>query len=348
MTTQPGSNYPGNQAESGLPTALPTGSFGDTASSQASGESGALRAGKEPAVHGSFTPEREAAADPDRGSGVHAAPRISAKQLERIAASLSQRDWNILHATGVYRFITAKHLTQMFFHDHASDASASRTARRVLARLRSLRILGVVQRRIGGIRAGSEGMVYYLDTAGERLHRKATSSSTHKRFEEPSARFMDHTLAITTIAADLHQEARLAGAEIVSLAPEPRRTYTAPHGDIGRLAPDMATELAARPGAEEISAFFLEIDLGHESLPTLVNKCMTYEKYRASGEEQRHYGGFPRIVWIMDSPKPNLTQRRIDALTRALEEHPQIPHHLYTVTTLTETAKYLIKEAGTE
>ncbi len=191
-------------------------------------------------------------------------------------------------------------------------------------------------------------MVYYLDTAGERLHRKATGSSTRKRFEEPSARFMDHTLAITTIAADLHQEARLAEAEIVSLTPEPRRTYTAPHGGIGRLAPDMATELAAHPGAEEISAFFLEIDLGHESLPTLVNKCMTYEKYRASGEEQRNYGGFPRIMWIMDSPKPNLTQRRIDALTRALEEHPQIPHHLYTVTTLTEAAKYLIKEAGTE
>lgn len=344
MTTHDTIHAAHQNQESGLPIDLPTGSPATPITPQASPQSSDVVAGKEPAGTGSFSSPRE------RGQikGVHSSPRISAKQLEKIAASLSPRDWSILSTTGVYRFVTARQLTLMFFHDHASDASAARTARRVLSRLRSLRILGVVERRIGGIRAGSEGMVYYLDTAGERLHRNATGSATRKRFDEPSARFMDHTLAITNLAAELHHHIRIRGAEIVSLTPEPRRSYTAPHGGVGRLAPDLAAELAARPGAETVSAFFIEIDLGHESLPTLVNKAVAYEQYRASGEEQRHYGGFPRIIWAMDSPKSATTQRRIEALSRALEEHPQIPHHLHTIITTKDAAAYLVKEAINE
>lgn len=344
MTTHDTSHAAHQNQESALPVDLPTGSPATPVTPQATAQTDEVVAGKEPTGIGSFSTPRRS----EQVKGVHSSPRISAKHLEKIAASLSVRDWSILGAAGVYRFLTARQLTMMFFHDHASDASAARTARRVLSRLRSLRILGVVERRIGGIRAGSEGIVYYLDTAGERLHRNATGSTTRKRFEEPSARFMDHTLAITNLAAELHHHGRVSGAEIVSLTPEPRRSYTAPHGGTGRLAPDLAIELAAQHGAETISAFFIEIDLGHESLPTLINKALTYEQYRASGEEQRQYGGFPRIVWVMDSPKSATTQRRIEALSRALEEHPQIPHHLHTIITTNHAAAYLVKEASNE
>lgn len=342
MSASPINTNPDDFQEPGLPVDIPSGSILNSATPQVTAQTGEIVAGKEPAAFSSFSlPEMGG-----QGKGAHSSPRISAKQLEKIAASLSPRDWNILNAAGVYRFVTARQLTMMFFHDHASDASAARTARRVLSRLRSLRILGVVERRIGGIRAGSEGMVYYLDTAGERLHRNATGSVTRKRFEEPSPRFMDHTLAITNLAAELYHCGKTSGAEIVSLTPEPRRNYTAPHGGIGRLSPDLAVELAAHHGAETISAFFVEIDLGHESLPTLINKALAYEQYRASGEEQRKYGGFPRIVWVMDSPKSTTTQRRIEAFSRAIEEHPQIPHHLHTITTNKDAAAYLINEAN--
>ncbi len=47
--------------------------------------------------------------------------------------------------------------------------SAARIARRVLARLTELGVLARLERRIGGLRAGSSGYVYYLGPAGQRL-----------------------------------------------------------------------------------------------------------------------------------------------------------------------------------
>ena len=38
--------------------------------------------------------------------------------------------------------------------------------RRVLGRLVQARVLGTLERRIGGVRAGSQGLVFFLDVAG--------------------------------------------------------------------------------------------------------------------------------------------------------------------------------------
>lgn len=330
-------NYPDKLPDSGFPTALPSAAAVPSVSSQASVAGGETVAAKDSSSSSSLphTPP----------TSPHAGRRISRKQLDTLRSSLSERDWNVIRMAGKFRFVTAKHLTLTLFQGHASDASAARTCRRVLARLRSQRVLGVMERRIGGLRAGSEGMVYYLDTAGERLHRQVTGSTIRQRFEEPSARFMDHTLAIADIAAQLHHEVTTRGGEIVSLAPEPRRTYTAAHGGTGRLVPDLAVELAGEPGADTISAFFVEVDLGHESLPTLINKCLAIEQYRASGEEQRQFGGFPRIIWAMNSTKPATTERRIAALARSIDEHPQLPQHLYTVMHLRDVPAAMLTEA---
>lgn len=154
----------------------------------------------------------------------HTGKRISASRLRGIASQLSVRDLAVLASVERYRFLTTAHLQAFHFTSHQTAESAARTCRRVLARLRSLRVLGVLARRIGGIRSGSEGMVYYVDTVGDRILREQQPGRPRKRPEEPSARFLDHTLAIADLAVDILNQAKSRGAEVVRLAPEREAT----------------------------------------------------------------------------------------------------------------------------
>lgn len=85
-------------------------------------------------------------------------------------------------------------------------------------------------RRIGGVRAGSGGLVWYLTHAGERLLRLHEQSvSPVRRFFEPSPHFLAHSLAVAEIAVQLTELCRKThGAELAALQPEPEcwRTYS--------------------------------------------------------------------------------------------------------------------------
>lgn len=279
------------------------------------------------------------------GTGSHTGPRISNRRLEDIRTSLSDRDLAILASVERYRFLTARHLQALHFTDHASPDSASRTCRRVLARLRGLRILGVLDRRIGGIRAGSEGLVYYVDTAGDRIQRDSTQARARRRFDEPSARFLDHTLAIADMAIAVMDAARTHGAEVVKIDPEHHatRAYQDGYGVPQVLRPDLYIELAASVGDDEVSAFFIEVDLGHESLPTLLGKSLAYEDYRATGSEQCQYGGFPQVIWAMDAYRETTALRRRKALGDAIDRNHRTATSLYRILALPDTATALVR-----
>lgn len=294
------------------------------------------------------TTESSSSGAPNTGdlgiTGVHSGRRISRRRLGEIRKRLSDRDLAVLESVDRYRFLTAKHLEALHFQDHASDASAARTCRRVLARLREHRVLGVLDRRIGGIRAGSEGLVYYVDAAGDRLLRGDQPTRKRRRFDEPSARFQDHTLAIADAAVGLIAASRAAGAEVVTVAPEwlAQRHYTDRLGRPQVLRPDLYVELAAHLGAPDIEAFFVEVDLGHESLPTLVGKCLMYEDYRESGVEQRDYGSFPRVIWAMDAYRSTTADRRRRTLQEALHRNGRTTPSLYRIEPLEDMAEHLV------
>lgn len=275
----------------------------------------------------------------------HGGPRISQRRLAEIFAQLSERDMDILRSVDRYRFLSSRQIEALHFTGHASPESAQRTCRRVLARLRDYRVLGILDRRIGGIRAGSEGLVYFMDTAGDRILRQGEPGRSRRRFDEPSARFLDHTLAIVDVAVELTKEMRHRGGEVVRIDPElhARRHYQGVYGTEQVVRPDLYVELAARPDDDEVHAFFVEIDLGNEALPTLLSKCQAYEDYRASGIEQTEYGGFPRIVWAMDAFKPATAERRQRALREALSARQQTPDG-YRIYRLADTAKSMTAE----
>jgi hypothetical protein len=313
-----------------LPTGYPSASSPTPVSMQVSGEKWATGATNTGAL---------------TDTGVHAGPRISSRRLREIQSHLSERDQAILASVDRYRFLTARHLQTLLFTDHASATSAARTCRRVLARLRTLRILGALDRRIGGIRAGSEGLVYYVDTAGDRLLRGVTSARARKRFDEPSARFLDHTLAIADTAIGILETAAACGAEVVKLDPEHHATriYSDNYGVAQVLRPDLYIELAAFTGDEEVSAFFIEVDLGHESLPTLLGKALTYEDYRSTGIEQHQYGGFPQVIWAMDAYRETTAQRRRKSLQDSLERNIRLNAGRYRIQALKDTAEAVVQ-----
>src|SRR5205823_850906 len=95
-----------------------------------------------------------------------------------------------------HRFVTGKQLERFHFDDHSSNDSGARVCRGVLARLSRLALLRRLERRVGGIRAGSASYVYTLSWAGRRL----VGETTARRVDEPSRTFLNHTLAV----ADAH------------------------------------------------------------------------------------------------------------------------------------------------
>ena len=183
-----------------------------------------------------------------------------------------------------------------------------------------------LERRIGGIRAGSSGYVWRVGPVGDRLLRNGRDQPGTARRKEPSARFLDHTLAVADTALSLLVASRSGRFELLAVTPEPAtwRRYLGPGGSREILKPDL-TAVTASGDYED--AWFIEVDRGTESLPTLLGKCLQYERYRRTGREQQASCVFPRVVWILP------TTARAEQLTAALRRSHGLDPALYRITT---------------
>jgi Replication-relaxation len=79
--------------------------------------------------------------------------------------------------------------------------------------------------------------------------------------------------------------------------------------------------VTASPDFED--SWFIEVDRGTESLPTLLRKCGRYEEYRRSGIEQRDRQVFPLVLWLL------LDERRRHVLGAALDKAPASTAHSF-------------------
>lgn len=260
--------------------------------------------------------------DASTGTNTHPdveAIRVGARALARLAEQLSSRDREVLERVAEHRYVSTHQLQRFVFTGHASEASAARTARRVLLRLERTGLLRSLARRVGGVRAGSAATVWQLAPAGARLLRdEGTTFRTH----EPSPRFLAHCLAVADVHLLLRVHAAHEAIEKVAVQVEPAawRRYTGPGGEGRWLQPDLAAVVSSRDFADR---WFIEVDLGTESLPTLLRKCGAYEAYRASGTEQAEHRVFPLVLWLFTDPA------RGDRLRRAVARSPRLTPALY-------------------
>lgn len=317
MTGRHRATEPISGASHSDPVAVPLGSSNTPALTSENGRIGALNDG----AHKGTTPRRRKATK----------QRAWSSDIDALRVQLSERDIAIVRSVAEHHFMTTSQIQAIHFGNHAPEVGA-RLARRTLARLRRHRLLGALDRRIGGVRAGSAGIVHHLDRTGHRLLRDDADRRT-RGFREPSHRFIDHHLAVaethvTLICADQKHDIELAECAV---EPTSWRRFTGTGGAQLSVKADLYLETATGPGSDLVTAWFLEIDRGTEGISTLLKKCRDYEAYRRSGIEQDRHGSFPLVIWSMTHLDPAKAQRRRQALTEAIAADRSLPDALFRI-----------------
>lgn len=255
---------------------------------------------------------------------VGARPNVSARGVARLRARLSERDMGVIRQVAGLRLMSARQIQAIHFpsSEHRSESAATRARQRVLARLCRDRLLTALQRRVGGVRAGSAGLVLALGPMGQRV---LTSDGPRRRAYEPTLRFFDHTLATAQLAVDLILAARAGMVELLSFQAEPQswREFVDMSGRRW-LRPDAFVVLGS--GEYELR-WFIEVDRASESLPVIIRKCRLYTDYYQSGQEQAKHDVFPRVCWVAPDAA------RAERLREAIARDRRLPEGLFVVTT---------------
>lgn len=194
--------------------------------------------------------------------------RVTGAAAARIAEGLSERDRAILADVGRVRVLTGRQVERLHFAELAG-VHRDRTRRRVLERLADLQLLATLERRIGGVRAGSAGLVYALGPAGQRLLALDANHGFEGRARRPGTptpRFMIHNLAVAELYVGLAEAQRAGGLVLVDYRAEPACWWRSVEGEW--IKPDAIAVVSA---GEVEDSWAIEVDNATESLPTL--KC---------------------------------------------------------------------------
>jgi hypothetical protein len=252
---------------------------------------------------------------------------MSPAAVTTLLQRLSERDVTILESLRTYRLLTTILIRRLHFAEgHATIPAASGATMRVLTRLEALRLVVRLERRIGGVRAGSSGIVWQLGGTGERLLRARHGDPHRRRYQPPSPMFTAHTLAVAELAVQLRELDRQRSLELVKLDAESTcwRSFIGAHGTREWLKPDLHV-IAASGDYED--HWFLEADLASEHPPVVVRKAKVYQRYAATGAHQTRHGLFPVVAWVVPDPA------RQRALQAALSADRTIQRALFHVVT---------------
>lgn len=264
--------------------------------------------------------------------------RTSRRGVAQLREDLSGRDYAIISQVADLRLMTTRQIETVHFpvENHRSALSAARAARRVLERLTDDGLLVRLERRIGGVRAGSASYVYGLGPVGHRV--LDMSGARRRYYRQPTELFADHTLAISELVVALTLSARSGRCQLLTCQSEPRcwRDFTSTSG-LTTLKPDLFVALGLGDFEDR---FFIEVDRGTEHLPALLRKCRVYDAYYKSGIEQEHHDVFPRVCLVVPSPD------RAERLTKAIDNERRLEPKLFVVTTTDRTLDTLIGEGS--
>ena len=228
-------------------------------------------------------------------------------RVNQLVDSLANLDWQVITDVARFRLMSGQHLQRRFFD---TTPAGGRAARRLLLRLVEVDVLARLERRIGGVRGGSAGFIYTLGLNGQKLLNQGQRARRHR---EPGWPFLNHTLAITELYVQICEEAR-SGTELtlMSFDPEPLcwRSQPGPGTERLHLRPDAYVIVHRR---QRRQYWFVEIDLGTESRPTIKRKMQQYVRWLETGYEQARLDGvFPRVLWhTADEQRRNVLQELI-------------------------------------
>ncbi len=248
--------------------------------------------------------------------------RLTRQQLVAIEGKLSARDHAVLQAIRKYRFLTSTQIGRLYITDCSTKTSQTRQQNLLLQRLGNYGLIRPLERRVGGYGGGSTVQVWHLTEAGHRLLTlNDPGDQSRKRFSEPSALFLEHTLAIAECAVQLTclcRESEDLTLDLVDTEPSCWRRYR-DENRINYLKPDLFA-ITTYDGYED--RWFIEMDLGSESATQIVEKCNIYLRYYYTGIEQRATEMFPLVVWIVKDE--NSKESLKNYIRDSLKGHPKM------------------------
>ena len=270
--------------------------------------------------------------------------RITKKKLESLVRGIGERDFHILRALQQYRYLTTHHLRRLYFTDSASHQAALRAACRILTKLHDHGLIEHLNRRIGGVRAGSGAFVWTLTPAGVKLlalSSRGEGPQTRLHHHEPSQAFMEHTLAVAETFVRLREMELSGKISLTTITNEPGcwRHYAGLGGSPKILKPDLFSVTAS---GEYEDNWFLEIDLATEAPITVLRKCQQYTAYYKTGAEQHLHSVFPYVVWIVPDSKRRETMTR-----RIIKDLPPSESDLFIVILMDELETLIVNGAET-
>ncbi len=243
---------------------------------------------------------------------------------------LSERDLTILRDIGLVRLLTGRHVQRLHFRD-GSPLTQARRSRSVLQRLSDQGWLVRLERRIGGVHAGSSGLTYSLSAKGQRLvtRRGPAGGKRLRRPWEPSIQFSDHVLAGSELYVRLRE--READGAIAGLLfesePAAWRYWTGLGSERLVVKPDASVSFQT---ADFDYALFVEVDRGTQSRAVIRNKGRIYAEFFGSGTEQDRIGYFPQVLFVTTN------QERREVIVDALSGLEAKSWRLFQVLTMDE------------
>jgi hypothetical protein len=273
--------------------------------------------------------------------------RLDTAGLTALGEQMGEAERGILEIVGRLRLMSHAQLASLLglgtVDLSASPISRARHARRLLQRLTELGLLARLDRRIGGLRAGSSGYVYYLGPAGQRLlaYWQGQGLVRGRYRPEPALRYVAHRLSVTQVYVDLPMAAAARELELLTFNVEPDcwRTHETGFGGQVVIKPDAFVRIGV--GAYE-DRCFVEVDLGTESRSVIARKLRTYAAYYMSGQEQAAHGVFPRVVLLTNS------EERKGALVDVCSRLPAEDWQLFSVGLPSVAVRLLRGELGAQ
>jgi Replication-relaxation len=266
--------------------------------------------------------------------------RVTNAYVERLAAELSERDLAMVETLDRFRVATPTQLRRLHFTEGTAAANARQVWRRLRA-LTDLRVLKVLERRIGGGRGGSTEAVLALDTAGQKLG-AACGPAGGRRLRRPwtpGNQFLAHSVAVTELYVLLCERAWASGEEVLAFDAEPLcwRRFTGVGGATAWLKPDAFVRFGA---GEYEHLSFVEVDRATASAPTITRKLDVYRRYWQTGREQDRFGAFGRVLLLA----PHAARRAV--LATAVKRQPANAQPLFQAALYGDAADLLTGRAS--
>lgn len=260
----------------------------------------------------------------------------------RSACPLASRDQAILRDLERVRLLTGQQIERLHFRKVATVNARGSARRRSLGRLVSEDLVMTLPRRVGGERAGSTGLVYTLDARAYRDRASWAGLETdgsRKRIRRPwpiGWPFVSHTLDVAELYVRLREAEARGELRLIRFDAEPASWYVAA---AGVLKPD-AYLIAELSDWEQ--HWWIEVDRGTESLPTLRRKLTEYLRIVGSGDlgplgvvprvmvtvlDDRRLGHVLGVMRVLPAPAEQLFRAVLakDALRTVASQAPRPP-----------------------